>query len=89
MIMIRFTTKTDLNRFVALMIMGLFGIVFAMMNNIFLKSSVIDYIISFIGMLVFTGFQVYDVQKQKQIGHMKYEADSFRGRINGYINPLS
>lgn len=64
-----YTTKTDLSKFGSLMMMGLFGIIIASVVNFFLKSSSIDYIISFIGVLVFTGLTAYDVQKLKRIAN--------------------
>jgi FtsH-binding integral membrane protein len=63
-----YTTKTDLTRFGSLMFMGLIGIILASVINIFMKSDTFDYIISFIGVLVFTGLTAYDVQKLKRIG---------------------
>jgi FtsH-binding integral membrane protein len=50
------------------MFMGLIGIIFASVVNMFLRSGTMDYIISFIGVLVFTGLTAYDVQKLKRIG---------------------
>lgn len=63
-----YTTKTDLTRFGSIMMMGLIGIIIAMVVNMFLKSGTMDYIISIIGVLVFTGLTAYDVQKLKRIG---------------------
>lgn len=63
-----YTTKTDLTKFGSLMFMGLIGIIIASIVNFFAKSSTFDYIISFIGVLVFTGLTAYDVQKLKRIG---------------------
>ena len=63
-----YTTKTDLTKFGSIMMMGLIGLVIAMVINIFLKSSTLEYIISIIGVLVFTGLTAYDVQKLKRIG---------------------
>ena len=48
--------------------MGLFGIIIASLINMFIGSEGMDYIISFIGVLVFTGLTAYDVQKLKRIG---------------------
>lgn len=64
-----YTTKTDLSKFGSLMMMGLVGIIFASIINFFMKSSSLDYIISFIGVLVFTGLTAYDVQKLKRIAN--------------------
>ncbi|MCX6232085.1 MAG: Bax inhibitor-1/YccA family protein [Bacteroidetes bacterium] len=63
-----YTTKTDLTKFGSLMFMGLIGIIIASIVNFFLHSSGMQYLISFIGVLVFTGLTAYDVQKLKRIG---------------------
>lgn len=63
-----YTTKTDLTKFGSLMMMGLVGIIIASLVNIFLKSSGLDMIISYIGVAVFVGLTAYDVQKLKNIG---------------------
>ena len=63
-----YTTNTDLTKFGSIMFMGLIGIVIASIVNMFMRSSMMDYIISFIGVLVFTGLTAYDVQKLKRIG---------------------
>ena len=61
-------TKTDLTKFGSILIMGVVGLVIAMLVNFFLKSSMMDYVISVIGVLIFTGLTAYDVQKLKRIG---------------------
>jgi FtsH-binding integral membrane protein len=63
-----YTTKTDLTKFGSLMMMGLIGIIIASVVNFFMKSGTMDYIISFLGVLIFTGLTAYDVQKLKRIG---------------------
>ncbi len=68
MALVGYTTKTDLTKFGSIMMMGLVGIVIASIINMFMQSSQMDYIISFIGVLVFTGLTAYDVQKLKNIG---------------------
>jgi FtsH-binding integral membrane protein len=68
MAVLGYTTKTDLTRFGSIMMMGLIGMVIAMVINMFLQSGTMDYIISIIGVLVFTGLTAYDVQKLKRIG---------------------
>ena len=64
-----YTTKTDLTKIGSLLIMGLVGILIASIVNMFIGSSLMDYIISIIGVLVFTGLTAYDVQKIKNIGN--------------------
>jgi FtsH-binding integral membrane protein len=57
--------------------MGLVGIVVAMMVNWFLHSEALGYLISIIGVAVFTGLTAYDVQKLKRIGAgIEYEGTS-------------
>lgn len=68
MAVVGYTTKTDLSRFGSIMFMGLIGIIIASVVNMFMRSGTMDYIISFIGVLVFTGLTAYDVQKLKRIG---------------------
>ncbi|MCK9421958.1 MAG: Bax inhibitor-1/YccA family protein [Bacteroidales bacterium] len=63
-----YTTKTDLTKFGSIMMMGLIGLMIAMLVNFFMKSSAMDYIISIIGVLIFTGLTAYDVQRLKRIG---------------------
>ncbi|MCF8369041.1 MAG: Bax inhibitor-1/YccA family protein [Bacteroidales bacterium] len=74
-----YTTKTDLTKFGSLMFMGLIGIIIASVINMFMQSGTFDYIISFIGVLVFTGLTAYDVQKLKRIGAgVQYGTESTR-----------
>lgn len=68
MAVVGYTTKTDLTKFGSIMMMGVFGIIIASIINWFIGSEGLDYIISFIGVLVFTGLTAYDVQKLKRIG---------------------
>jgi len=63
-----YTTKTDLTKLGSILIMALIGIIVAGLINMFLRSSGLSYIISFISVIVFTGLTAYDVQKIKQIG---------------------
>jgi FtsH-binding integral membrane protein len=61
------TTKTDLTKMGSFLMMGLFGIIIASVINFFTKSPAMDYIISFVGVIVFTGLTAYDVQKIKNM----------------------
>jgi len=61
-------TKTDLTKFGSILMMGVIGLIIAMLANFFLKSNMMGYIISIIGVLIFTGLTAYDVQKLKRIG---------------------
>lgn len=68
MAVLGYTTKQDLTSFGKIMMMGLIGVIIASLVNFFLKSSAMEYIISIIGVVVFTGLTAYDVQKLKNIG---------------------
>jgi FtsH-binding integral membrane protein len=63
-----FVTKADLSKFGAIMWMGFIGILIASIVNFFLHSAGLDYLISFVGVAVFTGLTAWDVQRLKQIG---------------------
>lgn len=63
-----YTTQTDLTKFGNIMIMGMFAIVGASLINYFIGSSSLDYIISFVGVAVFTGLTAFYVQMLKRIG---------------------
>jgi FtsH-binding integral membrane protein len=68
MALVGYTTKTDLTKLGSLLFMALIGIVIASLVNMFMHSSGLSYIISFIAVIVFTGLTAYDVQKLKDIG---------------------
>jgi uncharacterized protein len=60
-----YTTKTDLTKFGSFLIMGVFGILIAMLVNMFLHSSGLQLMVSFLGVLIFTGLTAYDTQRIK------------------------
>lgn len=68
MALVGYTTKTDLTKLGSILMMGLFGIIIAMVINMFLGSAQLDYIISIIGVIIFTGLTAYDVQMLKRVG---------------------
>ena len=49
------------------LIMGLFGLIIAMLVNIFLKSTGLDFVISADGVLIFAGLTAWDTQKIKEM----------------------
>ena len=63
-----YTTEKDLTSFGSILMMGLVGMIIAMMVNWFLHSPALAYVISLVGVAVFTGLTAYDVQKLKRIG---------------------
>lgn len=62
-----YTTKKDLSGFGTFLIMGVVGLLVASLINLFLKSSVMDLVISGVGVLLFAGLTAYDTQKIKSI----------------------
>jgi uncharacterized protein len=64
-----FVTKSDLTSWGSFLFMGLVGIVIASVVNIFLNSSAIYWVVSFCGIIVFTGLTAYDTQKIKNAGN--------------------
>jgi FtsH-binding integral membrane protein len=60
-----YTTKADLTRMGSFMMMGLFGIIIASLVNMFMASSALQFAISIIGVVVFTGLTAYDTQRIK------------------------
>ena len=62
-----YTTQRDLSGMGSFLMMGVVGICLAMLVNIFLKSTQLDFIISCIGVLCFAGLTAYDTQKIKEM----------------------
>jgi FtsH-binding integral membrane protein len=73
-----YTTQRDLSPIGSFLIMGLFGLILAMIVNIFLKSSGLDFAISAIGVLIFAGLTAWDTQKIKEM----YDAND-DGTVSG------
>jgi FtsH-binding integral membrane protein len=61
-----YTTRSDLSGFGSFLYMGLIGIIIASLVNMFLLSSMMSWVISIIGVLVFTGLTAYDTQWIKE-----------------------
>ena len=68
-----YTTKRDLTKLGSFLMMGLIGIIIASLVNIFMKSSMMYFVISILGVLIFVGLTAYDTQKIK---NMYVESDS-------------
>jgi hypothetical protein len=62
-----YSTSRDLSRFGSFLFMGLVGIILASVVNIFVASSMLHFVVSVIGVLLFTGLTAYDTQRIKQI----------------------
>jgi uncharacterized protein len=86
-----YTTKRDLTQFGSFLVMGVIGLVLAMIVNIFLGSAAVDFAISVIGVLVFTGLTAWDTQKIKQWyaeadGHEIVARKSILGALELYLD---
>jgi len=75
-----YTTQRDLSQFGSFLMMGLIGIIIAMVVNIFLASSALQFAISVIGVLVFTGLTAWDTQRIKE---MYFQIDHSDGQLAG------
>lgn len=86
------TTKKDLSSWGSFLFMGLIGIIIASVVNIFLQSSMMSWVVSCIGVLVFTGLTAYDTQKilrMNIIGNEGTEEDTkeaIRGALTLYLD---
>ena len=81
-------TKRDLSGLGSFLFMGLIGIIIASIVNIFMASSALDFVISGIGVLIFTGLTAFDTQKLKVMGESAPMDDTLavrRGTILGAL----
>ena len=77
-----YTTKKDLSGWGTFLIMGVVGLFVAMIINLFLQSTALDFAISAIGVLVFAGLTAYDTQKIKSIYfHVAHSSDATRRAV--------
>ena len=74
-----YSTRADLSRFGSFLFMGLIGIISAGFVNLFLVSSALQFVVSVIGVLVFTGLTAYDTQRIKRI-YIAGEAGEIAGK---------
>lgn len=82
-----YTTKKDLSGWGTFLIMGVVGLLVAIVLNMFLQSSTLDFAISAIGVLVFAGLTAYDTQKIKSIyAHVAGTAMAGKMAITGALN---
>ncbi|MDD3287897.1 MAG: Bax inhibitor-1/YccA family protein [Alphaproteobacteria bacterium] len=86
-----YTTKKDLAGFGSFLLMGVMGIMIAMIVNLFLASSGMQWVISVIGVFIFTGLTAYDVQNIKQMYAESWGAEANNkmaviGALGLYLN---
>ncbi len=79
-------TKRDLTGVGSLAFMGLIGIILASIVNFFVASSILHWVISYVGVAVFVGLTAYDTQKLRQLGGMGLDAHSeARASVQGAL----
>lgn len=85
-----YTTKRDISGWGSFLIMGVIGILVAMIVNIFLQSPAIGFAVSILGVLIFAGLTAYDTQKIKTdyIAHAAHGDQEWLGKaaIMGALN---
>jgi uncharacterized protein len=90
-----YTTKKDLSGWGSFLIVGLIGILLASLVNIFLQSSALQFAVSVIGVVIFTGLTAYDTQTAKSVfvsGRLtaeetaKYAVDTALGLYLNFVN---
>ena len=90
-----YTTQRDLTGMGSFLIMGLFGIIIASLVNLFIGSSMLQWIISVVGVLVFAGLTAYDTQRLKSeyiYGAMEgdvLERSAIMGALSLYLDFLN
>ena len=82
-----YTTKRDLTGMGSFLFMGLIGIVIASLVNIFVGSSALQFAVSVIGVLVFTGLTAWDTQRLKNeyLGSLQMPAASWWPRVRSWV----
>ena len=81
MAILGYTTKTDLTKFGSMLYMLFIGMFIATIVNMFMKSNAMDFIISLIGVFVFTGLTAYQMQQLKHISQEPGLEDVQRNKL--------
>lgn len=76
-----YTTKTDLTKLGSILMIGFIGIFVASLINLFMQNDGMSYIISIIGVIIFTGLTAYDVQKIKNLGQEMGNDSAMSGKM--------
>ena len=85
-----YTTKRDMSGMGSFLFMGLIGVIIASLVNLFLASSALQFAVSVIGVLVFTGLTAWDTQRLKEeyLGSFQYAGGDLaaKGAIMGALS---
>ncbi len=89
--LVGYTTKKDLSGFGTFLFMGLIGLILAMIASFFFPSSMLSFVISVVGVLIFAGLTVYDTQRIKNsyfhVGGSRIEEHvAVMGAVALYLN---
>lgn len=76
-----YLTGTDLTKLGNVMMMMLWGLIIALLVNLFMRSPMFDLLISAAGVLIFTALTAYDTQKIKQIGEHMIADHEMMGKV--------
>jgi FtsH-binding integral membrane protein len=88
MSVIGYTTKADLTRLGQLLIMALLGVIIASVVNIFLASSALDWVLTYLGIAIFIGLIAYDTQRIKNMTLANMGNEEVVGRV-GVLGALA
>ena len=86
-----YTTKKDLSGLQGLLVMGVIGLLIAIVVNLFLQSAMMDFVISCVGVLVYTGLIAFDTQNIKEMYSASYGSEAnnksaVMGALSLYVN---
>ena len=71
-----YTTQRDLTAFGSFLFMGLVGIILASLVNLFVQSTALEFVVSLLGVLIFTGLTAYDTQTIKGLYETNQDHES-------------
>ena len=87
-----YTTKRDLTAMGSFLFMGLIGIIIASLVNFFLQSTMVYWLVTYAGVLIFVGLTAYDTQKIKEMNILGNEGteedtkEAVRGALTLYLD---
>lgn len=74
-------TKTDLTAIGSFVLMALWGLILGLVINIFLQNAMMDFVLSGIGVLLFTALTAYDMQRIKQLANTMIPDEQMRSKV--------
>jgi uncharacterized protein len=83
-----YTTQRDLTGLGSFLVMGLFGVIIAALVNLFLASSALQWVISIVGVMVFSGLTAWDTQRLKN-EYIYFAMDGVMAQRSAIIGALS